>query len=199
MTSPPDVLDYWFGPPQDEAATLSAGMPRWFGGDPLIDSEIRDRFAADVDAARRGELSHWSGTAEGRLALLILLDQFGRHLHRQHAAAFAADLAAQQICLEGLRLGHDRQLDRPQRAFYYLPLEHAENLSLQHCSVALYAALHGEAPTRLDKPYRVFSDYAVKHREVIARYGRFPHRNRALGRNDTPAEVEYLAQPDAGF
>ncbi len=199
MTAPDDVLEYWFGPDPDEATVLAAGMPRWFGGDPLIDTEIRQRFAAAVDAARRGELTHWSGSADGRLALLILLDQFGRHLHRDNAAAFAADLVAQHICLEGLRLGHDRQLGRPQRSFYYLPLEHAENLSLQHCSVALYAALHDEAPARLAEPYRVFSDYAVKHREVIQRHGRFPHRNLALGRSNTPAETEYLAQPGAGF
>ncbi|MBB5016369.1 DUF924 family protein [Rehaibacterium terrae] len=199
MIGPDDVLRFWFGDSGDEGGTIAQGRPRWFNGGEALDREIGARFGAWVEAARRGELSYWAGEAHGRLALLILIDQFGRNLHRGNGAAFAADALAQALCLEGLRLGHDRQLSRPQRVFFYLPLEHAENLSLQDCSVALFAALRDEAPEALRSHYESFLDYAVRHREVIARFGRFPHRNAVLGRTNTPDEETYLAQPGAGF
>ncbi len=199
MIGPEDVLRFWFGAADDEGETIAQGLPRWFEGGEALDREIGDRFGTWVEAARRGELSYWAGEACGRLALLILIDQFGRHLHRGDGAAFAADALAQALCLEGLRLGHDRQLSRPQRVFFYLSLEHAENRSLQECSVALFAALRDEAPEALRAPYESFFDYAVRHREVIARYGRFPHRNAVLGRANTPDEEAYLAQSGAGF
>lgn len=199
MANPDDVLRFWFGDGDDEREVIARGRPRWFNGGEALDREIGERFGERVEAARRGGLADWAGDAHGRLALLVLIDQFGRHLHRGEGVAFAADGLAQSLCLEGLRLGHDRQLGRPQRVFFYLPLEHAENPALQDCSVALFAALRDEAPADLRAHYEGFLDYAVRHREVIARFGRFPHRNAALGRANTPDEEACLALPGAGF
>lgn len=194
-----DVLEFWFGADADEAATLAWGEPLWFTGGVAIDRTIRARFGALLEAARRGECDAWAGSARGRLALLLVLDQFGRNLHRGTAAAFAGDTRAQTLALEGLRLGHDRALSRPQRVFCYMPLEHAEDLALQDRCVELFRALADEAPEPQRATYVNFLGYAQRHRDVIARFGRFPHRNAALGRESTPAERDYLAQPGAGF
>lgn len=194
-----EVLDFWFGADADEAAMLAHGEPLWFAGDAVADSTIRTRFGALVEAAQRGACDAWATTVRGRLALLLVLDQFSRNLHRGTAAAFAGDARAQTLALQGLHLGHDRTLSRPQRVFCYMPLEHAEDLALQERNVALFHALAEQAPEAQHAAYADFLDYAQRHRDVIARFGRFPHRNTQLGRENTPAERDYLAQPGAGF
>jgi len=193
------VLDYWFGTSGDLAAELRDELPRWFNGGEAIDAEIDQRFGADIDAARAGGLDGWAETAQGRLALLILIDQFSRNRYRGRGEAFSADGHAQRLCLEGLRRGHDRELRPSQRLFFYLPLEHAENVSLQQMCVALFAAMTDEVEESMRKPFHGFHDYAERHREIILRFGRFPHRNAALGRKSTREEAEYLAQPGSGF
>lgn len=194
-----DVLAFWFGDDPDEAAVLAQGRTRWFARDAALDAEIGERFRAEVAAARLGKYDDLAQQPTGRLALLILIDQFSRNLGRGEAAAYDADDRAQRLCLDGLRLGHDRALTRPQRIFFYLPLQHAENPTLQHASVALFAALADEAPEAVRADYANALDYAERHREVIARFGRFPHRNAVLGRVNSNEEAEYLKQPDAGF
>lgn len=194
-----DILAFWFGPDADEARLLATQTPRWFTRDPEFDREIRARFGAAFADAEDGRLDPWADSAESCLALLLLLDQFSRNLHRDSPVAFATDAYAQRVCLEGLRRGHDRALSRPQRVFFYLPLEHAENLSLQHACVALFAALRDESPEPVRSHYDGFLRYAHAHRDVIAAHGRFPHRNAVLGRTSTEAELAYLAQPGAGF
>lgn len=194
-----DVLDFWFGADAGEVATLAYGEALWFAGGEAIDATCRARFGALVEAARRGDCDAWADTARGRLALLVVLDQFGRNVHRGAAAAFAGDDRAQTLALDGLRLGHDRALARPRRVFCYMPLEHAEDLALQDRCVALFRALAGEAPELQRASYVDFLGYAQRHRDVVARFGRFPHRNAMLGRESTPAERDYLAQPGAGF
>jgi uncharacterized protein (DUF924 family) len=128
-----------------------------------------------------------------------VLDQFPRNLYRNDPRAWAADASAQRVALSGLARGDDRQLPAVQRVFAYLPLEHAEDKALQQRSVELFEALCAEVPTEQRKPFEEFLDYARRHREVIVRFGRFPHRNVALGRPSTPEETLYLAQPGAGF
>lgn len=199
MHTPRDILDFWFGSDPDESRLLAENTPRWFTRDAGFDAEIRSRFGTAFAEAERGQFDSWVDGPESCLALLILLDQFSRNLHRGSPAAFGSDARAQQLCLEGLRRGHDRALSRPQRVFFYLPLEHAENLSLQHMSVALFAALRDKAPEPVRSHYEGFLRYAEAHREVIAAHGRFPHRNAVLGRASTAAELDYLAQPGAGF
>ncbi len=193
------VLTFWFGPPGESGMEASARTQRWFGADPAFDDEIRVRFGALVCAAARRRLEHWAGTARGRLALLLLLDQFTRNVYRGRIDAFASDPHALALALTGIDAGLDRQLDICERVFFYLPLEHAEHLAVQERSVALCTALHAESPPAL----RAFTDearrYALVHRDLIARFGRFPHRNAALGRESTPAEVEYLRDGGVRF
>jgi prolyl oligopeptidase len=187
------VLSFWFGPPggPDE------GQPRaaWFSKDPAFDAEIRERFGALIEQALEGGLRDWDAHgASGALARILLLDQFTRNSLRDTARAFAGDALALRAALTLLDAGGDRALTTLQRVFAYLPLEHAEDLALQHRSVALFEALAAEDAQRADA-----LDYARRHLAVIERFGRFPHRNAALGRTSTPEELDYLAQPGAGF
>ena len=185
-----DILDFWF----DEAH-----VAHWFAADATFDAQIRMRFGAAAEAAGNGALDDWAATPPGWLALLILLDQFPRNLHRGDGRAWAQDVRAQRVALSGIDRGDDRKLAPLQRVFAYLPLEHAEDIALQQRSVALFEALCADAPSEQRGQFAGFLDYARRHREVIARFGRFPHRNAALGRADTPEESIYLAQPGAGF
>ncbi|MGS0998510.1 DUF924 family protein [Rhodanobacter sp. UC4451_H18] len=187
---PRDVLDFWFD---------LAHAAHWFAKDAAFDEQIRRRFAVAADDAAQGRLDAWASNPADWLALLILLDQFPRNLHRGDARAWAADVKAQRIALSGLAGGFDQALPPLQRVFAYLPLEHAEDMGLQQRAVTLFEALHAQAPVAERARFAEFLDYARRHREVIARFGRFPHRNAVLGRDSTAAEREYLAQPGAGF
>lgn len=185
-----DILDFWF----DEA-----NQAHWFAADAAFDARIRTRFGDAVEAAATGGLDDWAATPAGWLALLILLDQCPRNLYRGAARAWTQDVRAQRVALSGLARGDDRQLPPLWRVFAYLPLEHAEDRALQQRSVALFEALCADVPAEQRQRFEDFLDYARRHREVIARFGRFPHRNAALGRPGTPEETHYLAQPGAGF
>lgn len=130
---------------------------------------------------------------------MILLDQFPRNLYRGNGRAWAADVKAQRVALSGLDDGFERSLPAQQRVFACLPLEHAEDMGSQQRSVALFEALHAQVAATERERFAAFLDYARRRRDVIARFGRFPHRNVALGRSSTPEEAQYLAQPGAGF
>jgi uncharacterized protein (DUF924 family) len=184
------VLAFWFA--EENAA-------RWFAADAAFDAQIRTRFGAVAAAAAGGQLDGWTRTPLGWLALLILLDQFSRNLHRNDAAAWAQDQKALKLALAGIERGDDRALPPLQRVFAYLPLEHAEDLAVQQRSVALFEALCAESGAEQRATFEGFLDYARRHRDVIARFGRFPHRNAVLGRPSTAQEAIYLAQPGAGF
>ena len=179
------VLEFWFA---DENAV------RWFRRDPEFDQVIRERFGATLDAAAFGALDSWTVTPHGWLALLIVLDQFSRNIYHGDARAFAQDNRAQSLALEGLERRDDEALAPLERVFAYLPLEHAEDLSLQWRSVTLFRALGLQASPNSRGQYEGFLDYARRHCEVVARYGRFPHRNAALGRPSSPDELAYLAE-----
>lgn len=185
MTEPSDILDFWF------AGDPAARRPVWFRKDEAFDAGCA-RFVGAHDSAKRGELDRWAETPDGALALLILLDQLSRNLHRGSPEAFAADPKARAIAAAAIAKGFDRALTPVQRMFVYLPFEHSEDRADQDRSVALFEsirdALGGET-----------ADYAVRHRDVIQRFGRFPHRNAVLGRASTPEEEAYLAEPGAGF
>jgi uncharacterized protein (DUF924 family) len=185
-----DVLDFWFA---------EANAAHWFAADAGFDAQIRERFGEAAAAAAGGRLDGWAATPSGWLALLLVLDQFPRNLYRNDPRAWVADAVAQRVALSGLARGDDRQLPAVQRVFAYLPLEHAEDSVLQQRSVALFESLLAEAEPERRPEFENYLDYARRHREVIARFGRFPHRNAALGRPDTPEEMRYLARPGAGF
>jgi uncharacterized protein (DUF924 family) len=191
-TAPAEVLAFWFGRPGEPGY----GSPRaaWFRKDEAFDAAIRARFLPGVEAALAGQLAGWAERPQDLLALLILLDQFPRNLFRGAAKAFAGDQQARQLAEKALAKEWDKGLSAVEKLFIYLPFEHSEALADQERSLALFTALAaGHAGCE------GFLDYARRHHEVIARFGRFPHRNAALGRPSTPEETSYLAQPGSGF
>jgi uncharacterized protein (DUF924 family) len=185
MTTPAEVLAFWFADGPETRRKV------WFQKDPDFDAGC-ERFRAARDAAKTGAFDAWAETPEGTLALLILLDQLSRNLFRGSGEAFAADARALAIARAAVTRGFDRALHPVQRLFVYLPYEHAEDLATQDESVRLFESVGAAlGPDTVD--------YAHRHRDVIRRFGRFPHRNAALGRANTPDEDIYLAQPGAGF
>ena len=186
-----EVLAFWFGP-----APL-APRREWFVKSAEFDALIGRRFGTLVDAALAGPLG-WGGDAQAQLAELILLDQFTRNLFRGQARAFAGDARALALALSLLESGGHLTLHPLQRWFAYMPLEHAEDLALQDRCVAMFEALVDDADEHAEA-LKGALDYARKHRDVIRQFGRFPHRNVALGRSSTAAEEAYVAQPGSGF
>lgn len=194
-----DLLDFWFGDVPPQGPVPPERLRFWFTGGDETDGRIRERFENLVQRGAGGEFDSWSSSPRGRLALIVLLDQFPRNIHRKTPAAYAHDPKALELSLAGLRAGDDRSLATLEKAFFYLPLEHSEDLRMQEQSVDAFRRLLEEAPAALKAPCESFYDYAVRHRDVIARFGRFPHRNRVLGRASTPEEEEFLTQPGSSF
>jgi uncharacterized protein (DUF924 family) len=189
-----EILDFWFGflpgPnyfPQDK-------MPIWFASSPEIDRQIRDIFGQDLINAERGEYNHWRDTPRGRLALILLLDQIPRHIYRKQPQEFMFDRMARALVIEGIQKGDDKRLYPIERAFFYLPLEHAEDLQMQNLSVASYQQLLATSPEALKPQMQDFLQAAIMHQQQIARFGRFPYRNAILGRASTPEETVFLMQ-----
>ena len=191
--SPEAVLDFWFPPGlATDEATHRGQLEWWFRGG--ADQQIVERFAPAVDVAARGDFDSWAANARGRLALILVLDQFSRSVYRNSPKAWAQDAKALGLTLEGLERGMDRELAGVwEKIFFYLPLAHCEQLELQDRCVVLSEALIDEAPAQLRKLYEHSANQARGHRDVIARFGRHPHRNALLGRTSTPEELEYLA------
>ena len=185
------ILDFWFGAPD----TPEFGRPRelWFTKSAATDALIRDRFGTAVETALRGELHHWAdGDARRALALILLLDQFTRNIHRDSARAFAGDAFALAVAKRLVADGRDRRLAPIERWFAYLPFEHSEGIEDQHESLRLFGELAKEG---LAEPLV----WARKHHDVVARFGRYPHRNELLGRASTAEEIEFLRQPGSRF
>ncbi len=200
MTDQPEsVLDFWLGPPGCANDVAARQRRLWFGKAPENDRAVVERFADTFVAAAAGTLDHWAATPRGRLALVIVLDQFPHHLHRDQPQAFATDPQALALSLAALAAGEDRKLAPIERVFLYLPLEHAESLDQQERSVALFESLAREAAADERALFDGFLDYARRHRDVVARFGRFLHRNAILGRPSTPEELEFLRQPGSRF
>lgn len=195
-----DVLEYWFGPDAGDERVLRNRKHVWFRSRPETDREIRARFAGLVDDAARGRLDDWPATARGRLALIVLLDQFTRNIFRGTAAAFAHDARALALCLDGLDAGADRELALTERVFFCMPMQHAESLEVQTRSVDVFESLCRKAASdEVRRALEEFADYARQHRDIVARFGRFPHRNAALGRPSTAEEIEFLEGGAASF
>jgi uncharacterized protein (DUF924 family) len=189
--TPDAILAFWF------AEGRETFRRAWFARDDAFDSAIRDRFGHLVLPAREGALDSWASAAEGALALLLLLDQFPRNLFRGTAEAFASDAKARAVAREAIFTHrHHHALTPVEQVFLFLPFEHSESLADQELSVALFEGLRQDP--RLGGPDGAV-DYAWRHLEVIRRFGRFPHRNAALGRASTAEELAYLAEPGAGF
>lgn len=197
-----DVLEFWFGSSDsdDPEGLTSEGLlyqrrrKIWFGKNPEFDRAIRDRFELLYQQAAAGNLDPWQQSPSGSLALILVLDQFPRNMFRHTPQAFATDAVARAVAKEMIRRGDDRLLLPVQRIFVYLPLEHSENRDDQHQSVQQVEVLVATQPALAD-----CLDYAQRHQVVIERFGRFPHRNRILGRETTAEEAEFLQQPGSAF
>ncbi len=194
-----DLLHWWFGQGTSASEIAAEKQRLWFGYRAEQDDEARQRFGALVEQALNGELQDWAELPEGWLALVLLLDQLPRMIHRNTPKAFAGDERAQYLVRDGLAHGGDMLLAPIQRVFIYLVLEHAENLATQDLAVAQFTALRDMADEAEQPLFVGFLDYAERHREVISRFGRFPHRNAILGRESSDAERLFLEQPGSSF
>jgi uncharacterized protein (DUF924 family) len=177
-----DVLGFWFEETQ---------APQWFQVNPEFDDLIKTRFSDSYEKASLGIFDDWKNSSDGCLALCILLDQFPRNMYRGTSKAFATDARALVVAKYALSKGFDQVLTPIKRRFLYLPFEHSENLNDQRKCVELFESMKKDDP--------MGHDYALRHLKVIERFGRFPHRNKILGRMNTPEEEEYLAQSGSGF
>ncbi|HEY9841994.1 MAG: DUF924 family protein [Candidatus Sericytochromatia bacterium] len=197
MSAFQEILDYWFA--GLEAGDTQALTKRWFMGGAEQDAELQARFGALLAEAEAGGLQGWEHEPGSLLALVILLDQFSRNLHRGSGRAFANDVRAVGLARKALDLGWDRQFPPLQRVFFYLPFEHSEEIEDQHRSIELFESLVSEASAELRGMLAGYLDYARRHRDVVVRFGRFPHRNARLGRSSTPEEEAFLQEPGSSF
>jgi uncharacterized protein (DUF924 family) len=194
------VLDFWFGPLDAHGQANAEHARRWFAKDEAFDHEVGERFSESYAAIAAARHEGWLEQPRGRLAYVIVLDQFSRNMFRGSPRAFDRDAQALAAAADGVARAHDRPLTLDERAFLYMPFMHSEALSMQDRSVALFSALAAEAapPEQRDRLAAALK-YAIAHREIIARFGRFPHRNKVLQRTTTRAEMEFLQQPGSDF
>jgi uncharacterized protein (DUF924 family) len=199
METAQSVLDFWFGDELYEDGTADEEIrKRWFTSNPAFDEEIRTRFGALHAKAMAGELKSWESDGPLDLAaLVIVLDQFSRNLFRDDPRAFAGDAKALELTLRAVEAGWDKELPLDIRSFLYMPLMHAENLEVQQRGMQIVDEWRSSQPLRSRFKIVDHLNFAAKHRDVIARFGRFPRRNKALGRTSTPEEVEYMKTPGA--
>lgn len=189
------LLNFWFG------ATGTADLPNsdrtslWFGEADKVKDLMVKSFQGEFELATQGQLQEWKKTPRGRLALIILLDQFPRYIHRTSSQAFAFDKTAQQLCMEGLHEKMDQSLTLIERVFFYMPLVHAEDAASQEKSIRLYQDLVSLSMPETLQIYQLFLAYAYAHFRVIKEYGRFPQRNKVLARESTDAELAFLKNP----
>ncbi len=196
--TPADVLSFWFGP-ADPAHPHGQSRAEWWKKDPAFDQQIRERFGAAVQDASEGGLDGWAQTPRGALAQIILLDQFSRNLFRGDPRTWAQDGRCQALSVAALDRGDDQELPHLQRLFLYMPLMHAEDAELQERCVALFEALPKDAPGELKQTLSGNLRFAEIHRDIVVRFGRFPHRNAILGRESTPEEIAFLQEPNSSF
>jgi uncharacterized protein (DUF924 family) len=193
------VLDFWLGELDPHGQADAAHGKRWWAKDEAFDREIADRFGASYTEIAAGRRESWLDDPRGRLAYVIVLDQFSRNMFRGSPRTFERDGQALAAASDGVARGDDRGLGLDERSFLYMPFMHSEALSMQDKALTLFAALDADAPPELRERRAGALKYAEKHREIIARFGRFPHRNGVLQRTSTPEEMEFLQQPGSGF
>ena len=194
------ILSFWFKEQSLSAPQIDRRMDIWFGEDAVFDHEIEKEFADDVKRASKGRLDHWADDPRGRLALIILIDQFRRNIHRNTAKAFSMDKLALKLCVEGAMAKKDKGLSPIEKVFFYMPLQHAESRKVQAKSVELFNKLADSVSPTYRATFLTVAQFAELHKDIIDQFGRFPHRNQMLGRKNTPEEEEYLAgdSPDFG-
>ena len=194
-----DILQFWFGAFPTPYTADKSKSDMWFKNGATYDSEIFINFGVDYDKAINGELDYWIDSYRGRLALIILLDQFSRHIHRGTADAFSQDEKAQALCIDGLGAGDDARCHSVERSFFYLPLQHAEDAEKQNLSVRAYEQLVRDVPEQYQKSFNVNLSFAKSHQFVIEKFGRFPELNEILSRESTDEELAFIASGKYSF
>jgi uncharacterized protein (DUF924 family) len=192
------IIKFWFAEIGD-GFDVSLQHKLWYGGGVETDEKITSKFGELMEKALAGELSHWSNNTQGVMALVLLIDQFTRNIYRGQATAFSGDEQAKEVVKNALKKGVDRKLTMVQRSFLYMPLEHSEQLIDQQFCVQLFTSLLAEAPVDGVEVIKSSLDHAVKHLNIIELFGRFPHRNKVLGRSSTRQEIDYLNDGGARF
>ena len=195
-----EILSFWFKEQALSAPQIDRRLDIWFGEDAVFDHECKKEFSDDVDRASEGKLNHWADEPHGRLTLILLLDQFRRNIYRGTAEAFAMDKLALKLCVEGAMEKKDKGLTPIQQAFYYMPLQHAESRKVQVKSIKIYNRLAEVVSPTYRETFETIAQFAELHHDIVQQFGRFPHRNSLLNRDNTPEENEYLAgdSPDFG-
>jgi uncharacterized protein (DUF924 family) len=193
------VLGFWFEAKELSAPQIDGRMDIWFGQDPVFDHEIEKEFARDIEQAAEGNLDHWAKEARGRLALILLLDQFRRNVYRNSAEAFSRDKQALKLCVEGAMEKKDKGLSPIERVFFYMPLQHAESRKVQQKSCDIYNKLAEAVSPTEKETFETIAQFAELHRDIIERFGRFPYRNSVLNRRNTAEEDEFLSGDNPTF
>jgi uncharacterized protein (DUF924 family) len=199
MQTEADIREFWFGSEATDAAVAKARAALWWEKNAEVDARMRERFGSLVEEIGAGSHREWRATPHGTLALILATDQFPRNIHRDTPRAFAFDALALDFARAAIDAGFDRALRPIERVFCYLPFEHSEALAGQDRSVELFTALQNDVAEADRKLFSGYLDFAERHRAVIARFGRFPHRNRILGRASTAEEIAFLQQPGSSF
>ena len=196
-----EVLRFWFGDLREGELPDEEKQMTWWMKSEEFDDLVRQRFEKHVLLAEKGELSRWLETPLGTVAFIVVVDQFPRNIYRDTSEAFSKDPLALSACLEGIEKGFDQGLHPTHRLFFYLPLMHSESLEIQKLSIEKYSTLENEyAPhPEIRETLACSTDFAGRHFDIIKRFGRYPHRNAALGRESTPEETEFLKQPGSSF
>lgn len=193
------VLNFWFSDIKLDSPRVDSRMDRWFSNDPTLDEQIREEFMPLIERASNGDLMDWAETPLGRLALIILVDQFRRNVYRGTAQAYALDNLALKICIEGTINNDYKTLTPFQRLFFFMPLQHSESLKVQEKSVGIYQALAESVSETLQETFQTTAQFAELHHDIIENFGRFPHRNKVLGRANTPDEESFLGGDASNF
>lgn len=188
-----EVLEFWFADRDLSEPTLDSRMTRWFNSDEQFDAELADRFTSLTELALTGELDDWAERPLGRLALILLLEQFPRRIYKDSPDAFQGDRKAMTLCQQGVANDAYRELNAVQQLFFFMPLQRAESIKIQQTSVKIYNALSSNVSSTLRDTFETVAHFAELRRDVIAKFGRFPHRNAPLGRSNTGAEEAHLA------
>ena len=195
-----EILTFWFKEQALTAPQIDRRMDIWFGSDPVFDHEVTEQFGNDTELACTGQLDFWAELPRGRLALIILIDQFRRNIHRGTKKAFSKDMLALKLCVEGAMKKREQDLAPIEKVFFYMPLQHAESRKVQAKSVEIYRRLAQSVSPTYRETFETILQFAELHKDIVDQFGRFPHRNRLLDRENTPEEDEYLSTdaPDFG-
>lgn len=199
VVDPEVILRFWFGELDEHGRADQACQTRWWSKDPALDEEIRQRFESTHAAIVRGELNAWLASARTRLAYIVVLDQFSRNMFRDTGRMFATDDLALGAALTGIDAGMHRELALDERGIFYMPLMHSEDIAIQERCIALFKELSNEVSGSARASMLSRVGFAERHRDIVKKFGRFPHRNALLGRASTADELDFLDGPGSSF